>query len=328
MLEDLDYCKNMSTGGDLRNLGDIFQSLGWVFKNAGGSLLATFFLQVFLLLGEHVADICNVLVMFGASLLICKVIDAKHQRIFSTGLAFALIFGLNEDWTGTYLWQFGVVHFFYPVLGLLVYLYFFSRAVDRPGRDYSTKWGIIAGCVGFVTGLANGGYGLVCILIGGLSVLINRYLLGKLHQNRLLYGIYGSVAGTVLYLISPGNYTQESVMRGVYLSFSAFPAVIFAMIMLAILLRTGGFLTASQILHLATLGGCLVLMLLVQVLPIAGAGGLQVCTLILGVNLCVGLLNQMNRIHPRFRIYGYALFVMTLIHNVVVILENLVGVSA
>ncbi len=328
MLEDLDYRKNMATGGDLTSLADIFQSLGWVFKNAGGSLLTTFCLQVTLLLGEHFADFLNVCVMFFVAFQICRVIDAKHQRFFTVGLAFTLIFGLNEDWTGSYLWQFGIVHYFYPAVWLLLYLYFFSRAVDSPGRVFSVKWGVIAGCVGFLAGFSNGGYGLVCILISVLSLLINRYLLGKLHQNRLMYGMYGSIAGTILYLISPGNYCQESVMKGVYLSFSAFPAVALAMIMLAILLRTGGFLTTSQILQLATLGGSVVLNLVIQALPIAGANGVQICTLILSVNLCVGLLYQMNRIHPRFRIYGYAFFVVTLLHNIVVILGNLVGVSA
>lgn len=328
MLEDLDYRKNMSTGGELKNLADIFQSMGWVFKNRGGSLLSAFALQVFLLLGEHFADFCNVVVMLFVAYQICRVIDAKHQRFFTGGLAFSLIFALNEDWTGTYLWQFGIVNFLYPAVWMLLYLYFFSRAVDSPGKEFSKKWGLIAACVGFLAGFSDFGYGQVCILISVLGLLLNRYLLGKHHQNRLMYGMYGSIAGTLLYLIAPGNYASESVMRGVYLSFSAFPAVILAMIMLAILLRTGGFLTTSQILHLATLAGCVVLTLINQALPFTGANGVQVCTLILGINLCVGLLYQMNRIHPRFRIYGYAFFVLTLIHNIVEILGNLVGVSA
>ncbi len=328
MLEDLDYHKNMATGEELRNLADIFRSMGWVFKNRGGSLFVAFFLQVFLLLGEHFADLANVCVMLFVAYQICRVIDAGHQRFFTVGLAFTLIFALNEDWTGSYLWQFGIMNYFYPAVWLLLYLFFYSRAVDSPGNEFSQKWGVIAGCVGFLAGISNGGYGLVCIMISLLSFLINRFLLGKYHQDRLMYGMYGSIAGTVLYLLAPGNYGQESVMRGVYLSFSAFPAVILAMIMLAILLRTGGFLTTSQILHLATLGGCVVLTLLIQALPIAGANGVQIAMLVLGVNLCVGLLVQMNRIHPRFRIYGYVFFVMTLIHNIVVVLGNLVGVSA
>ncbi|MCR5476729.1 MAG: DUF6056 family protein [Lachnospiraceae bacterium] len=327
MLEDLDYLRNMATGEELGSLKDVFQSMGWISKNLGGSLFSQFVLQLILLMGETPANILNTLVLMAVSVLICQGIQAKHQRLFFSCFAFFLLIAMNQDWIVCYFWQFGIVNYFYPALWMLLFLIYYSRFLDKPKRPSSVREGVLIGLCGLLAGWTNAGYGLVCLACAVFSILLSKYLLGMRLRLRMAAGGFGALLGIFLYLLPSGNYGNESLMRGIFVSVRIFPAVIMALAMMAILLRVGGYLVTSQIMQLLTLGFAVVLCFLISAVPFTSANGILLCTVIQAIMLFCGMMYRMNRFDKKHRIYGYILAGIMFFYDVAIFAAQYVGVS-
>ena len=326
MLEDFDYAKNMKTGGELSSLRDVFQSQAWIFRNAGGSVLAGTCYQILLLIGEGFSNFINVLMMLLVAVLICYATGARHQRLFFVSLSLALMLCLNTDWLASCFWQFGVTNYFYPSVFLLIYLRFFLRTMDE--YDWKPKTYRIAYvcAAGFLAGWWNGGVGIVCMGIFLGSLLMHRFILQKKLPFYLLLAGLCALAGFVLYIIAPGNFKDSSVMRGIYLNVGIFPAVVLSLVMIAILLRAGGFLKPSQILMLLSLGGAVAFCFLLLLLPGVAANGLLLATVILSLCLFLSLIYRMNRHFPGHWRYAYVLQGVALLYSLLILAGQSVGV--
>ena len=158
-------------------------------------------------------------------------------------------------------------------------------------------------------------------------MILNKYLLGGKMHRRMLSGAIGAFVGVVLYLLPSGNYTSESLMKGIFLSVQIFPAVLLALSMLAILLRVGGYLETSQILQILVLGVCIVLSFVLGALPFVGANGVLLCTIIVAITLFCSLMYQLNRFDKKHRIYGYILAAIMFGYDIVIFAAQHVGVS-
>ena len=102
MMDDLWYQTKLSSNEPITSFKDIIESQVWHYNNWGGRSIAHGLLQVILLMGEHVADILNVAVTFGLSVLISKVADVKIR--YGMFGAVAMLFGFNPNWRMSMFW--------------------------------------------------------------------------------------------------------------------------------------------------------------------------------------------------------------------------------
>ncbi len=326
MLEDTDFSYNLATGEKLASLKDVFQSQFWAFKNRGGSFLAGTIYQTLLLLGEGFSNFINTIVYLLVAVLISYVSGVRRQRLFFVSLSMALIICLNTDWLNTYFWQFGFTQYMIPSVFLLFYLRLFIRVMDDFTWEPSRRRVLLVCLCGFLGSWWNGGVGLVCMGIFLGAFLLHYFILRRRTPVYLVISGLCALAGFLLYVIAPGNYKPDSIMSGIYLSFGIFPSVALSLIMMAVLLRAGGFLTPSQILMLLALGGAVLFDFLL--LPISGVAvnGLSVATLILSVCMFTSLLNHMNKSHPGHWRYAYLLSFVMILYSVMTLLGQSVGV--
>ncbi|MCR4791346.1 MAG: DUF6056 family protein [Lachnospiraceae bacterium] len=329
MLEDLDYAKNLVTGEPLEDFSDIEQSLGCIYYWKGGSLLAGFVLQLMLMAGGYFADVVNILVMIACAFLLFAPSKASHQRIFFTVYAFLLLICLNADWNNTYFRQFGAVSYFYPSLLMLTLIKICSSLIDYADKLEPIGIGktIALSLLGLVSGLWSPAYGVACATaLGGLIWYGSRND-GKSKPMRYIIPLICSVVGVILYLVSPGNFSEGSVLKTEYISADVYPAVVLALLVLAIFLKMGGTLKPSQYLMCGVMMVSVAVSLIcVLILPVSPNGAL-LCTMILGISTFCSLFYSLNKVVERYRIYAYVLCTIALLYDVFVILETQLGVE-
>lgn len=329
MLEDLDYARNLVTGGPLESFADVEQSLGCIYFWKGGSLIGGFVLQMILMAGGYVADVLNLLVMIACAYLIFAPAKASHQRIFFNVYAFLLLICLNADWNNSYFRQFGAVNFFYPSLLMLLVLKICSNIIDDPEENTRLGTGktIVLALAGFVAGAWAPAYGVICATALGGVVWVRSHHETRLKSTGFVVALFFSILGVFLYLVCPGNYAEGSVLFTDYISADVYPSVVFALLVLAIFLKMGGKLKPSQYLMcwvmMVSVG---VSLLCVLILP-ASPNGALLCTMILGIATFCSLFYSLNKIVTRYRIYAYVLCAITLLYDVFVILESQLGVE-
>lgn len=324
---DIDYMVNLKTGEPLSGLGDIFAGVGSVLSGKGGSTLSIGVLQFTLLLGEVFADILNTLVLLGISFLISRAVEAKTSDVFSFAMPFFLLFALNDDWHISYMWQFGVVNFVYPAIPFLIYLGFVMKEVNLNGRKLPRAIEGVGVVCAFLCSWANGSYGAIAFLIALFAMILVSKIVKRRIPFWLLFSALAAFAGSILYIAAPGNFSSEAIMNGVYISFSIFPGVVLALLLLAILLRCGGWLTVGQILLITVLGGSVIWRFIVGWVPGMYENGSQICSLILSITLFCSLLLSIRNTFPKHRFWGYMLAGCSFVYAMLTILENFGGVG-
>ena len=329
MLEDLDYAKNLVTGEPLTSFSDIEQSIGCIYFWKGGSLLGGLVLQLILMAGGYVADVINILVMITCAFLIFAPAKASHQRIFFNVYAFLLLICLNADWNNSYFRQFGAVYFFYPSLLMLLLLKICSGLIDDMDEYKGIGIGktVVLALSGLVSGIWAPAYGIICATALGGVIWFGSRREDRPKMTGFIVALFFSVLGVILFFVSPGNYTENSVLFTDYISADVYPSVVLALLVLAIFLKMGGTLKPSQYLMcwvmMVSVG---VSLLCVLILP-ASPNGALLCTMILGVATFCSLFYSLNKIVGRYRIYAYVLCAITLLYDVFVILESQLGVE-
>ncbi len=329
MLEDLYYSKNLVTGEPLTSFSDILQSMGCIFYWKGGSLVGGFVLQLILLSGGYVADVINMLVMVGCALLLFAPAKASHQRIFFTVFAFLMLICLNADWSNSYFRQFMTVNFFYPCLLMLAVLKVCTAILDSPEpvKTLSVPRIIALSAAAFFAGVWSPSYGMICGFTFAIVIYFRRIGSEKLDIKGFVIPIIFCALGLVLYMIAPGNYAKGSVLLTSYIDADVYPAVVLALVVLAIYVKIGGVLKPSQYLIYAVLLISVVMSFVTLViLPFAPNGAL-LCTMVLGIAAYCDMFYSVNLISGRYRIYGYFLCAIALMYDVFVILESQLGVE-
>ena len=329
MLEDISYSKNLVTGEPIKGVSDIFQSMGCIFYWKGGSVVGGLILQLILLSGGYVADVINIAVMIGCALLIFAPAKASHQRIFFTVFAFLMLICLNVDWSNSYFRQFMNVNFFYPCLIMLALIKICTGILDSddPINKLSAPKIISLSAAAFFAGVWSPSYGIIC----GCSLAITVYFRSrsekKLDNKGFLIPFIFCVLGLLLYVISPGNYQKGSVLLTQYIDADVYPAVVLALVVLAIFVKMGGLLKPSQyLLYAVLLISVFLSFVTVVVIPFA-PNGVLLCTLVLGISAYCNMFYSVNLISGRYRIYGYFLCAIALLYDVFVILESQLGVE-
>lgn len=327
MMEDLDYLKNLRTGGTINSLADIFSGMSLILKTRGGSALSAFVLQCILLAGENFANILNVLVIFLIVFLISRLIGAGKKDIFFYALPFFLLFSLNDDWQYCYTWQFGITNFVYPSIPLLIYLILLTGELEINNNAKSIPEKAAGVICAFLCSWANAAYGAVLLFGAALSVILIKKMIGKKIPLWIWISGGAALAGIGLYASASGNYAEGSVIRQSYISFGVFSGVILALMLLAVSLRCGGWLSIKQLLLIAVLGFAVIVRFAAALIRPMEDNGIQVCTLILSITLFCSMVNTLRREHPDHGRWSSFIMWCAFGCSFLVILANLGGVS-
>jgi len=209
MMDDLWYSTMLSSEEPITSLGDIIQSQIWHYHNWGGRSITHSILQLTLLAGEQVADICNVLVTLVLAGVICVL--AGHKTVPAFFAAFGMLLGLNANWKMSMFWQAGAANYLYITSFILLYLYCYLREVQESGKATKNLPGIVFWMVplGIVAGWSNENMGPAVWIISAIVMYIQWQKTGKI-KTWMVLGNISCLIGSVLVVIAPGNFVRSA----------------------------------------------------------------------------------------------------------------------
>ncbi len=326
-LEDLYFLKDTATGERLTSLGEIFATVAPTMSSRGGSVLSLLVLRVILVAGNFAANAVNMIMLFAVAFLISRCARTRKEWMFFTAFSFVLMFSLNSEWRKSYLWEFGIVNFLFPAVPFLIYLYMILREINEEKKDLGAVRAVVACVSALAAGAANISYGVLGAVVGVSGIIILRLIVGVKPKLWVPLSVGCNIAGAALYLISPGNYATGSIMGTQYINFSIFPAVVLALLMLAISLRSGGWVSISEMVLIATLGVGIVLRFIIQAVPGVYPNGLQVGIMIVAITLLSNILGRFIRENPKSYKWALLLTVCGFVYIVLNIVADIGGVS-
>ncbi len=328
VLEDMDYMKNFATGEKLQSLSDVFKSIPGIMRK-GGSSLSLFVLQLILLAGEKAADFINMAAILIVVFLLSRCSGAKRTNVFFIALPFFFMFSLNADWKYSYLWEFGIVNYVFPAIPFLIFLYMVIYEIaigEKPEGNLGLR-ALLGCCCAFAASWANGSYGLVVLFTCIFSIILFEAVLGIRARGWIFVAAGFSVAGLFLYLLNSGNFGKNSVMSSSYLDFSIFPAVVLALLMLAVLLRSGGWLNAVHLLIIGVMCFCVAARFILQFIPGVATNGMQVLAMLVSIVLFSNLLRSFMGEHKKAVIWGYLISLCAFLFIILTMLGEIGGIS-
>lgn len=328
VLEDLDYTKSLVTGAGLKTLGDIFKNLPALMRG-GGSTLSLAVLQTVLLLGEGFANVLNMIVILAIAFLVNRCSGARRGNMLFVALPLFLMFSLNSDWKYSYLWEFGLINYVLPALPFLIFLYLVIFELASPDRDERMAMlrAVLACVCAFLCSWQNAAFGLIAFCVSVLSIILSYSVLSVSGKPWLWMAGGSSLAGMLFYMFNSGNFKKESLMNGEYLAFSIFPAVVLALLILAVVLRCGGWLNVVHLLLVGVLCCCVAFRFILQAIPAFSVNGIQVATLLIAIILFCSLLRSFINEYKKVAIWGYALALCSFLYMVFTMLEDVGGIS-
>ncbi len=207
MMDDLWYLTKLSSDTPIANFQDIIDSQVWHYHQWGGRTMTHGLLQVILLMGEQVADILNVAMIFVLGYIICKVAQVKGKAAMGCGIfaAAAMLFGLNANWKMSMFWQSGAVNYLYSTPFILLFLYSYLK---RLGGEYKNSI-LTMTLLGAFVGWSNENMGPTAWVVS----LIIMIMVWKTEKKLSLWMIFGNVAalfGSVMCIIAPGNFVRSA----------------------------------------------------------------------------------------------------------------------
>lgn len=327
MLEDIDYLENLAAGGALKNIGQFFSEIPAILTGNGGSVFSIFVLQATLLAGKYAADIINLVALLIISFLIFRVAGARKKDLVYFAIPFFMLFALNNDWQFSYMWQFGIVNYVYPAIPFLVYVLFVSKELDSNNKIMTPVHKCVACLSAFIASWMSASYGIVCLGIFLVSVFLIVKIIKKKIPSWLIVSMGFMYLGMALFLLCPGNLGENAIVRGTYITFSIFPGVVLALLLLAVMLRCDGWLSLSQMMLVTALGIAVATRFVIGWIPIVYENGIQICTLVLSITLFVSLLRNFNKEHPKQYYWTYAIALCAFIYSLALLLEDVGGVN-
>lgn len=209
MMDDLWYSTMLSSEEPITSLGDIIQSQIWHYHNWGGRSITHTILQLTLLAGEQVADICNVLATLLLAGIICVL--AGHKSVPAFFAAFGMLFGLNANWKMSMFWQAGAANYLYITSFILLYLYCYLREVQESGKATKNLPGIVFWMVplGIVAGWSNENMGPAVWIISAIVMYIQWQKTGRI-KAWMVFGNISCLIGSALVILAPGNFVRSA----------------------------------------------------------------------------------------------------------------------
>ncbi len=235
MMDDLWYSTMLfDEETPIASFSDIIKSQVWHYFNWGGRSLTHGILQITLLLGEHAADILNVVMTLLLSAVVC--VMARNKRLPAFWAAMSMILGLNANWKMSMFWQAGAANYLYITVFILFFAWCYLRELPERGRKVSPDafelanasealdvskpldvhapkrlWGITLWIIplGILAGWSNENMGPAVWLLS-LAVIV----LAVREKHRLyswmVLGNLSCLAGSIMVIMAPGNFVRSA----------------------------------------------------------------------------------------------------------------------
>ncbi len=212
MMDDEWYSTILSAERPLASLNDIIQAQIWHYYNWGGRTVAHTIAQlIFLYLSEEAANVLNVAMI----VLLAWMIDtvAGERRLAFVTLTVGFLHGLNANWKMSMYWQTGACNYLYTTVIILVFLWFYLRAVGDEAAGEIPGLIVLAPVLGLLSGWTNENMGPAVWVLTVLVMLLQRR--GKRPIPLWMpLGSLACLAGSALMLIAPGNGVRSAQAAG------------------------------------------------------------------------------------------------------------------
>lgn len=212
MMDDEWYSTILSAERPLASLKDIIQAQIWHYYNWGGRTVAHTIAQlIFLYLSEEAANVLNVAMI----VLLAWMIDtvAGERRLAFVTLTVGFLHGLNANWKMSMYWQTGACNYLYTTVIILVFLWFYLRAVEDEAAGEIPGLIVLAPILGLLSGWTNENMGPAVWVLTVLVMLLQR------REKRSIplwmpLGSLACLAGSALMIIAPGNGVRSAQVAG------------------------------------------------------------------------------------------------------------------
>ncbi len=230
MMDDLWYSTMLSDETPITSFADIITSQIWHYNNWGGRSMTHGILQITLLLGEHAADILNVVMTLLLSFVIC--VMARNRTLPAFWAAMAMLLGLNANFKMSMFWQAGAANYLYITVFILIYAWCYLRELPESGalvpgnrtpeperkplgKDEAVPapkhlWGITLWMIplGILAGWSNENMGPAVWLLSLAVILLSVKEKRRLFPWMVL-GNISCLAGSILVVAAPGNFVRS-----------------------------------------------------------------------------------------------------------------------
>lgn len=241
MMDDLWYSTMLSDETPIASFSDIVQSQIWHYNNWGGRSMTHGILQITLLLGEHAADILNVIMTLLLAAVIC--VTAQYRRLPAFWAAMAMIQGLSANWKMSMFWQAGAANYLYITVFILTFAWCYLRELPEESKYSSPKrasgfrkspadgetacdsersgraavsapkhlWGITLWIIplGILAGWSNENMGPAVWLLS-LAVIVLAVREKRRLSPWMILGNISCLAGSVMVIAAPGNFVRSA----------------------------------------------------------------------------------------------------------------------
>lgn len=234
MMDDLWYSTMLSDETPITSFSDIVKSQIWHYHNWGGRSMTHGILQITLLLGEHAADILNVIMTLLLSAVVCLV--ARYRKLPAFWAAMAMILGLNANWKMSMFWQAGAANYLYITVFILLFAWCYLRELPESRKsifpdaselpsvsdasDVSVPlivsaprrlWGITLWIIplGILAGWSNENMGPAVWLLS-LAVIVFVVKEKRRLSPWMILGNLSCLAGSVMLIMAPGNFVRSA----------------------------------------------------------------------------------------------------------------------
>lgn len=230
MMDDLWYSTMLSDETPITSFADIITSQIWHYNNWGGRSMTHGILQITLLLGEHAADILNVVMTLLLSFVIC--VMARNRTLPAFWAAMAMLLGLNANFKMSMFWQAGAANYLYITVFILIFAWCYLRELPESGvlvpgkrtpeperkplgKDGAVPapkhlWGITLWIIplGILAGWSNENMGPAVWLLSLAVILLSVKEKRRLFPWMVL-GNISCLAGSILVVAAPGNFVRS-----------------------------------------------------------------------------------------------------------------------
>lgn len=230
MMDDLWYSTMLSDETPITSFADIITSQIWHYNNWGGRSMTHGILQITLLLGEHAADILNVVMTLLLSFVIC--VMARNRTLPAFWAAMAMLLGLNANFKMSMFRQAGAANYLYITVFILIFAWCYLRELPESGvlvpgkrtpeperkplgKDEAVPapkhlWGITLWIIplGILAGWSNENMGPAVWLLSLAVILLSVKEKRRLFPWMVL-GNISCLAGSILVVAAPGNFVRS-----------------------------------------------------------------------------------------------------------------------
>ncbi len=218
MMDDEWYSTLLYSDQRLQSLGDVISAQIWHFFHWGGRNIAHGILQILLLCGPFVSDICNLAAILFLSVLIVMLSGRmkKGQCIPFLCIAIASLHALNPNWKMSMYWQAGASNYLYITIIILLFLSCYTRKLEEEEKKDLPGITLFILPLGLCAGWSNENMG-PAVWILTLGVIIWRRRTHRKIRPWMIEGNLACFLGSGLVILAPGNFVRaEQVASNEY----------------------------------------------------------------------------------------------------------------